>query len=122
MTTTVDESGNAAGSVSLPERFSALEPWVADWALATREERYQKRLSKTIDELQAFYDAVAPLAEDAIAYLDTRDVHALSDQDTRLLHLLYSMIMTSYPVNIFKQPRIPDSGAAYFDTAVEPAL
>ncbi|ABW12680.1 conserved hypothetical protein [Parafrankia sp. EAN1pec] len=114
MTTTVD--------TSLPERFRALEPWVADWNLATRVERYEKRLSKTIDELQDFYDAIAPLAEEAIAYLDTRDVNALSDEDTRLLRLLYSMIMVSYPVNIFKQPRIPDSGAAFFDTAAEPAL
>ncbi|MEX5632611.1 MULTISPECIES: hypothetical protein [Parafrankia] len=114
MTTTVE--------TSLPEQFSSLEVWVADWALATRVERYEKRLSKTIDELQEFYDAIAPLAEDAMAYLDTQDVNDLSEQDTRLLHLLYSMIMVSYPVNIFKQPRIPDSGAAFFDTAVEPAL
>ncbi|MCK9902409.1 hypothetical protein CC117_18815 [Parafrankia colletiae] len=114
MTTTVE--------TSLPEPFSALEPWVADWALATRVERYEKRLSKTIDELQEFYDAIAPLAEEAIAYLDTRDVNDLSDEDTRLYHLLTSMIMVAYPVNIFKQPRIPDSGAAFFDTAVEPAL
>ncbi|WP_242424011.1 hypothetical protein, partial [Frankia sp. EI5c] len=87
-----------------------------------REERYQKRLSKTIDELQEFYDAIAPHAEDAMAYLDTLDLNDLPADATRLLHLLYSMIMASYPVNIFKQPRIPDSGAAYFDTAVEPAL
>ena len=46
----------------------------------------------------------------------------LPDDATRLLHLLYSMILVSYAVNIFKQPRIPDSGAAFFDMVAEPAV
>jgi hypothetical protein len=29
---------------------------------------------------------------------------------------------TTYPVNVFKQPRIPDSGAAFFDMVAEPAI
>ena len=37
------------------------------------------------------------------------------------MQLLYSMILVSYAVNIFKQPRIPDSGSAFFDTVAEPA-
>jgi hypothetical protein len=111
-----------ATPTGLPEPFRALEPWVADWALASRAERYEKRLSKTIDELQEFYDAIAPVAEEAMAYLDQRDLNDLSAAETTLLHLLYSMIMVSYPVNIFKQPRIPDSGAAFFDTVLEPAV
>ena len=41
---------------------------------------------------------------------------------TRLMHLLYSMILVSYAVNIFKQNRIPDSGAAFFEMVAEPAL
>jgi hypothetical protein len=106
----------------LPEKFAALEPWVADWAKATRTERYETRLSKNIDELSAFYDAVAPYAEDATAYLDTLDINDLPEDATRLLQLLYSFILVSYPVNIFKQPRIPDSGAAFFNNVVEPAI
>jgi hypothetical protein len=41
---------------------------------------------------------------------------------TRLMHLLYSMILVSYAVNVFKQNRIPDSGAAFFDMVAEPAV
>lgn len=107
---------------SLPEAFQDLEWYVADWALPTRQERYDMRLSKTIDELMAFYDAVAPRAEDAISYLNQFDLNDLPDDATRLLHLLCSMILVSYPVNVFKQPRIPDSGAAFFDTVVEPRV
>ena len=35
------------------------------------DERYAQRLASTMDEMQAFYDATFPRAEDAIAYLDS---------------------------------------------------
>lgn len=31
-------------------------------------------------------------------------------------------MLVSYAVNIFHQPKIPDSGAAFFDCVVEPAV
>jgi hypothetical protein len=107
---------------ALPEQFADLEDWVADWAKPTRAERYATRLSKPLPELVAFYDAVAPQAEAAIEHLNRSDLGSLDAADTRLLHLLYSFILVSYAVNIFDQPRIPDSGAAFFDCAVEPAV
>jgi hypothetical protein len=107
---------------TLPPGFAELEPYVEDWARPTRAERYEVRLSKNFDELVEFYDAIAPHAETAIAHLDTLDLTTLPEDETRLLHLLYSMILVSYAVNIFHQPRIPDSGAAFFDTVHEPAV
>ena len=65
--------------LSLPEGFTELEPFVADWALPTRAQRYEARLSKPYDELVAFYDAIAPRAEEAIAYLNGLDINALPD-------------------------------------------
>jgi hypothetical protein len=106
----------------LPEGFSELEPLVEDWALATRAERYAARLDRPYDDLVAFYDAIAPHAERAIAHLDELDVNDMGPEATRLMHLLYSMILVSYAVNIFKQNRIPDSGAAFFEMVAEPAL
>ncbi|NKQ51484.1 hypothetical protein HFP15_01155 [Amycolatopsis sp. K13G38] len=106
----------------LPEPFRELEPFVDDWAKPTRQERYDTRLAKTIDELGVFYDAIAPRAEEAIAYLNELDLRELPEEATRLLRLLYSLILVAYPVNVFKQPRIPDSGAAFFDTVAEPAV
>lgn len=107
---------------ALPQAFSDLEPFVADWALSTRAERYEARLSKPFDELVRFYDAVAPRAEEAIAYLNKLDIDNLPDDATTLLHMLYSMILVSYAVNVFKQNRIPDSGAAFFEMVAEPAV
>ena len=54
---------------TFPADFTDLEPF-ADWSLETEAERYTKRLSSTMDELQAFYDAVFPRLADAMAHLD----------------------------------------------------
>jgi hypothetical protein len=107
---------------SLPEGFAELEPYVEDWARPTRAERYEARLSMPFDETCEFYDAIAARAEDAVIHLNGLDVDALPEDATRLLQLLYSMILVSYAVNVFHQPRIPDSGAAFFDMVVEPAV
>ena len=107
---------------TLPQGFSDLEPFVADWALPTRAQRYESRLSKPYDELVTFYDAIAPRAERAIAYLNELDITELPEDAERLLHLLYSMILVSYSVNVFKQNRIPDSGAAFFEMVAEPTV
>jgi hypothetical protein len=107
---------------TLPDGFTELETYVADWALPTRAERYAARLDRPFDELVAFYDAIAPRAEEAVAHLDGLDIGALPEDATRLLHLLYSMILVSYAVNVFKQNRIPDSGAAFFEMVAEPSV
>jgi hypothetical protein len=109
-------------NLSLPEGFTELEPFVAEWALPARAQRYEARLSKPYDELVAFYDAVAPRAEEAIAHLNGLEIDGLPEDATRLLQLLYSMILVSYAVNVFKQNRIPDSGAAFFEMVAEPAM
>ena len=108
--------------ISLPAGFADLEPQVARWALPTRRERYHQRLTTPFDQIVAFYDAVAPRAEEAIGYLDGRSLDALDEPDTRLLQLLYSFILVSYAVNVFHQPKIPDSGSAFFHCVVEPAV
>jgi hypothetical protein len=35
---------------------------------------------------------------------------------------MQSLIMVSFPVEVWKQPRVPDSGAAYLDLVVEPMI
>ena len=107
--------------VLLPPKFSDLEPFARTWCLANEPERYAKRLASTMDEMQAFYDACFPRAEEAIAYLDTFPLHELPDDARRLLHLLYSLIMVSFPVEIWRQPYIPDTGTASFELKLEPA-
>ena len=104
----------------LPAGFSELQPFVADWALPTRAQRYEARLSNPYEELVAFYDAVAPRAEEAITYCEKFPLDDMPDDAQRLLQLLYSLVMVSFPVEVWRQPHVPDSGAAYLDLLIEP--
>ena len=108
-------------STVLPTDFADLEPF-ADWALETEAERYAKRLASSMDELQAFYDAAFPRLEAATAYLDALDLQALPEDATRLLWLCYSLVNVSFPVEVWRQPRVPESGASEFNAVVEPAV
>ena len=104
----------------LPPEFADLEPFVAEWCLDSEPERYAKRLSSTMEEIQAFYDAVFPRAEAAMEYLEKLPLDDLPEDAFRLLKLLYSLILMSFPVEIWKQPRIPDTGTAEFELKLEP--
>jgi hypothetical protein len=106
---------------TLPPEFADLEPFAA-WSLESEGERYAQRLSSTMDELQAFYDVAFPRLEEAMAYLDALDLHALPEDARRLLWLCYSLVNASFPVEVWHQSRVPDSGAASLDMVIEPAV
>jgi hypothetical protein len=105
----------------LPSEFSDLEPFL-DWDLATEPERYAKRLASTMADMQAFYDAAFPRMEDVIAYVDKFPLHDLPDDARTLMHLMQSLIMVSFPIEAWKQPRVPDSGAAWVECIKEPVV
>ena len=93
----------------LPAEFADLEPFVADWCLDSEPERYAKRLGSTMEEIQEFYDAIMPRAEAAMQYLEKLPLDDLPEDAWRLLKLLYSLIVMSFAVEIWKQPNIPDT-------------
>jgi len=104
----------------LPAEFSDLEPYADTWCLPTERERFAQRMASTMDEMQAFYDAMFPRAEDAIAYCEQLPLDDMPEDARRLLQLVYSLIMVSFPVESWRQPHIPVSGAAYLDLLIEP--
>jgi hypothetical protein len=104
-----------------PPEFADLEPF-AEWSIPTDHERYQKRLASTMPELEAFYSATAPRIPEALAYLDQLDIDDLPEPAIRLLWLFFATATVSFAVDIFKQPRIPDSGSAYIKFVREPHL
>ena len=105
----------------LPAEFSDLEPF-NDWCLEFERERYAKRLSSSMDDMQSFYDAAFPRLEAAMEHLDRFGLDALPDDARHLLWLCYSLVNVSFPVEVWRQPRVPDSGAASMDVIVEPAV
>jgi len=104
----------------LPEEFADLERFAATWCLPTERQRFAQRMASSMDEMQEFYDTFFLRAEDAIRYCDRFPLDALPEDARRLLQLLYSLVMVSFPVEAWRQPRVPDSGAAYLDLVVEP--
>jgi hypothetical protein len=108
-------------SVTLPAEFADLAPF-AGWALPTERDRYNKRITSTMAELQAFYDASFPRLEEAMAYLDHFELDALPDDARHLLWLCCALVTVSFPVEVWRQPRVPDSGASSFDEVLAPAI
>ena len=106
----------------LPDEFADLEPFAADWVLRTEPERFAKRLSSSMEQMQSFYDKAFPRAAAALQYLDALELDKLPERAQNLLTLLYSLVMVSFPVEVWKQPRVPDSGAAYLDLVDEPLV
>ena len=107
----------------LPSAFADLEAF-ADWILPTEEERYAKRLGSTMAEMQAFYDAAFPRLDDIMAHAVAVPVGdgPVSDEDRNLAYLAFSLVTVSFPVEAWKQPHVPDSGATRIDLAGEPGF
>ena len=104
---------------TLPPDFADLEPF-AGWALPSERDRFAKRLASTMDELQAFYDAAFPRLTESVDYLKGVPLDGISDEDRNLLWLFSSLVTVSFPVEVWRQPRVPDSGASSIDVVSAP--
>ena len=91
--------------VPLPEPFQSLEPF-RDWALATERERRTKRLSSSMEEIQAFYDALFPQLEAVVAYLDQFPLDQLPQEAQPLYHLMLSLVEVTSAVELYHHPHI----------------
>ncbi|WP_102142084.1 hypothetical protein [Mycobacterium hubeiense] len=106
----------------LPEEFADLERFT-DWCLPTEEERYQKRLNSTMAEMQEFYDAAFPRLEAVMEYCDARfPLDGMPDDAKALIHMMQSLVNVSFPIEVWKQPRVLDSGATYITCIKEPVV
>lgn len=104
----------------LPSEFAELEPHAERWSLATERERWAERMASSIEEMQAFYDAAHPRVAEAIAYCDKFPLDALPDDAVHLLRLVYSFVIVSFPVELWRQPYPPDTRGTSFDRISEP--
>ena len=105
----------------LPSQFADLEKF-SDWCLATEPERYGKRLNSSMADMQEFYDAGMARIDEAMDYLDQFPLKAMPDDAKALMHLMQSVVMVSFPVEVWKQPRVLDSGAAWVEITREPVV
>lgn len=96
-----------ADTATLPPAFHALEVFAETWALASSDKRMHKRMASSMAEIQAFYDALLPVTEQALAHLDTFDLRALLPAETRLFHLLLAGAEAGLAVEIYGAPQLP---------------
>ena len=54
------------------------------------------------------------------AWGTVHDLEDLPEDATRLLNVCYSLVNVSFPVDAWRQPRVPDSGSSTLDVVVEP--
>jgi hypothetical protein len=94
-------------TTQLPEAFADLETFASVWALATEEERVQKRYASSMSEIQAFYDAMLPRVESAIEHLNGLSLTALPEAEQQLLYLCFSLTEASMAVEVFEEPQVP---------------
>ena len=84
----------------LPEKFSKLTPWVAEWALANEQARYLRLHAVTFEELRAFYDAMLPEMESIMTFLKTQPVQGMQPNSQNLYHLAMTFAETAHPLDL----------------------
>lgn len=106
---------------TFPAQFAEFEPF-AGWALATEGERYAKRLASTLEELEAFYRTVEPRIPEVIDYLNQFDLDAMPDDALQLLRMMYSIVVVSWAVEVWRGPQVPDTEQTSLECYREPAV
>jgi hypothetical protein len=85
--------------------FRNLEPFSA-WALAKESERIHKRLSSSMEELRAFYDAMLPQMETIVPYLNQFSLERMPEEAQRLFFLTLSFVEVTSAVELYGQPGV----------------
>jgi hypothetical protein len=94
----------------LPEEFAPLENWAVEWALPTQNQRWDKRLASTSDEINAFYRAILPWLERILAHADQFPLGALPTASARVFDLALMHAEIAPNVELYKSdPRVPHS-------------
>jgi hypothetical protein len=104
----------------LPSGFADLEPFAPMWCLPTEPERWAQRQASSMEAMHAFYDACFPRAEAAIAHCDRFPLDDMPEDAQRLLHMLSSLALVSYVIEVWQQPLPINTGSAVIDRVREP--
>lgn len=93
-----------SGSI-LPAGFEVLEPFVASWALGDFQARFLARYESDMPAIRRFYDAITPLADQALDHLSGRPLADLNESEATLFRLLLALAHVAVAVERYGQPR-----------------
>lgn len=92
----------------LPADFADLDSFVADWVHEDASGRMAKRLSSDMADIKAFYNAMLPRGEAALAYLRDFPLGAVPPEAERLLKLMLMLAEVAPAVEWYDDPRVYD--------------
>jgi hypothetical protein len=84
----------------LPAAFSFLQPFVAEWGLATEKERFYKLHTTRLEDLRPFYDAMLPRMDEILAYLNEYSMGSMPDDARVLFDLAMTFAETAHPLDL----------------------
>lgn len=91
----------------LPEGFADLEPFVADWALPSFNERRAHRGGADMADIRRFYDAMVPRADAALALIEQHPYRDMPEDVARLYLLVLALSHASMAIEVHGATRAP---------------
>lgn len=91
----------------LPAEFEDLTQF-SGWILPTEVDRNAMRLSSSMDDIRALYDAVLSQAEAIFGYLNGFELDNMPAEARNLLYLTLSLIEVAPAVEYYGEPHIPN--------------
>jgi hypothetical protein len=92
--------GSDAGR-ALPQQFSELEPFVAQWAVRTMRERHRRRLASSADDRQTFYEAMSPKLDAVMDHLNRFPLHDMPMEAAKLLELAMALMEVALTQEVY---------------------
>lgn len=91
--------------ISLPAGFEDLAPW-ADWSLARMDERRDRRTGSSMEEIDAFYNAVLPRMDAVLDHLGATLLDGIDPQSEALLNMALMLAEIAPAVEQFGEPTV----------------
>lgn len=94
----------------LPEQFQQLQKFANIWALPTELQRSEQRWIANEAQYQDFYDAMLPILDDVLAYLDQYQIGAIPENVLPLYHLALAFAESAPHTELYaNQSQVPNS-------------
>ena len=96
-------------STARPAQLQVLDPYVAQWGLPTLQQRREKRLRSTLEELREFHDAMLPHLEAVIEFLNQFPPDRIPDEHRALGYAALAMCEVDDPVNKWRSVTLTEA-------------
>ncbi len=91
--------------INLPAGFEDLAPW-ADWSLARMDERRDRRAGLSMEEIDAFYNAVVPRMDAVLDHLGATQLDTMDSQSEALMNMALMLAEIAPAVEQFGEPTV----------------